>query len=84
MTWLLVAVWILGGGLFAFSFLIFGLAAMRMMSGRRRTQIWHGQAAAPTPSGPLRPRVFTSAAVVPSWRRRHRARPNQPVNGGRP
>ncbi len=34
MTWLLVIVWILGGGLFAFSFWIFGLAAMRMISGR--------------------------------------------------
>ena len=83
MTWLLVIVWILGGGLFAFSFWIFGLAAMRMISGRRRTRIWHGQVAAP-PSGPLRPRVFTSARRGPSWRHRHRARPNQPANGGRP
>ena len=33
MTWLLVIVWILGGGLFAFSFWIFGLAAMRMILG---------------------------------------------------
>lgn len=83
MTWLLVIVWILGGGVFAFSFWIFGLAAMRMISGRRRRQTRHGQVAGP-PSGPLRPRVFTGAAVVPSLRHRHRARPNQPANGGRP
>jgi len=81
MTWLLVIVWILGGGLFAFTFWVFGLAAMRIISGRQRTRIWHGQAAAPR-SGPLRPRVFTSSAV-PSRRHRHRAHPSQTANGGR-
>ena len=82
MTWLLVIVWILGGGLFAFSFWVLGLAAMRIISGRRRTQIWHGHVAVPR-SSPLRPRVFTGPAVDPSRRHRHRAHPSQPANGGR-
>ena len=84
MTWLLVIVWILGGGLFAFSFWIFGLAAMRMISGRHRQPelARSGHCAA------KRPASSSCAARAPLWfphgATGRRASPNQPANGGRP
>jgi len=42
--WLLVVVWVLGVALFAFSVWAFTIAAMRLISGRRRTRrIWRGR-----------------------------------------
>ena len=83
MTWLFVAIWVLGAALFVFSFWVFGLAAMRTISGRRRTRrIWHGQVSAPR-TGPLRPGGFMPIAAEPSRRHRHRARREQRANGGK-
>ena len=48
MSWPLVIAWLLGGGLLLFTCWDFGLAAIRIMSGRRCKQIWPGRAAAPS------------------------------------
>ena len=44
MTWLLVVIWALGVALFAFTVWAFTFAAMRLISGRRRTRrTWQGR-----------------------------------------
>jgi hypothetical protein len=81
MTWLLVITWITGAALFAFSFSIFGLAAMRVILRRNSTRrIRHGQFVAPR-SGPLRPGGFTTTAMEPSRRHKHRARSKHAIGG---
>lgn len=82
MTWLLTAVWVLGGVLFVVSFWLFGVAAMRMIAGRRRARrIWHGHVIVPG-RGPLRPAGFANTSTQATRRHRSRARSQLPVNGG--
>ncbi len=79
MAWLLALVRIIGSLLFVFSVWVTAVAALRMISGRRRTRrIWHGHFAAPRAGfGPM----GTGVAVIDRERpgrhrrqRRHRRR----------
>ena len=80
MTWVLVAVWVLGVLLFVFSFWVLGLAAMRMISGRRRTRrIWHEQVSA-RGTGPLHVGGLVPFTAKPSGHHRHRARREHHAN----
>ena len=57
-TWLLVAISVLGAAVLMCMCVVLGVAAVRVVSGRRRTcRIWHGRVTAPRP-GLLRPGAF--------------------------
>lgn len=82
MPWILVGIWAIGAALFVFSVWVSGLAAIRIISARRRTRrIWHGQVTA-LRARPLRPVSMTLVRNAP-LRRGHLGCQEQGVNGGR-